>query len=99
MMNINIDPIPLFDFKNGDEVTALEINTVAIEVYNKYNLLNPNNIQTINTGQFIDSINYLYYPNYCGWMDNQYARPDEMDIIIAELTTEINKIIATYTGD
>lgn len=99
MMNINVDPIPLFDFKNGDEVTALYINTIAIEVYNKFNLLNPNNVKVINTGHFTDSTNYLTYPNYCGWMDNSNVREYEMDTIIEELTTEINKIIATYTGD
>ena len=99
MRPINIDPIPLFDFKNGDQVTASAVNTTAIEVYNKYNFLNPNNVQTINTGQFLDVTNSMYYPNYCGWLDNAYARPYEMDIIVAELTSDINEVIATYTGD
>ena len=100
MNNFNIDPIPLFDYKNGDQVTASAVNAVAIEVFNKYNALNPNNVKALNSGSFYDVPNSLLYPNYCGLLAiGGTARPFEFDALTTLLTNDINKIIKTYVGE
>jgi hypothetical protein len=95
-MKFNIDSIPLFNYKNGDEVTAADVNAKAIEVYNKFNFLNPNNIDTINTGMYYDSVHDLYYPNYCGYHMSEATRQDEIGIRFGELAEEIEEIINLY---
>lgn len=100
-MNFNIDPVPLFDYKNGDQVTALDVNNVAIKVFNKYNFLNPNNVRPLNSGFFYDESNYMLYPNYCGWLSigsSSTARGVEFDELTDLLIDDINDIIKTYTG-
>lgn len=97
-MNKNIDPIPLFDYKNGDLVTASAVNTVAIKVFNKFNFLNTNNIDVINTGFYYDAFNDLYYVNACGTHDTYNTRHEEMDVLLEELVDDINKIINLNTG-
>lgn len=98
MINNNLDTLPLFDFKNGDQVTAAAINNNAIEVYNKFNFLNPNNIGTINTGMFYDQTNGIFYTNFCGYHHTSFSRKWEMDDLIDVLVDEINDVINLNTG-
>jgi len=100
-MIFNNDAIPLLDYKNGDLVTADDMNTNAIKVFTKFNGLHPGNVGTINTATFYDSANNLYYVNYCGMhyvnvTSGTSVRRYEPDILINNLTDDINKVLSKY---
>ena len=92
-MITNNDAIPLLDFKNGDLVTELAINDHAIEVYAKFNNLNPYNVKPLNTGFFYDENNYLFYANHSGLLSTSTTRKFELDDLIDDVVDEINELL------
>jgi len=77
------------DFRKGELVRMDDIDKIAIDVYNAVNFLTPENIDTVNTGVFVDEDGYspvnhcgLVSPVFCG--DNKkvgYAISKEIEQI------------------
>jgi len=84
--------------EKGQQVTIADINTTAIEVYNKFNFLTPDELHEVSSGLFsIDTGENP--PNFCGLISPTFCENTLIDIAIAKEKDEIKEILRRYEGE